>query len=179
MAHQLTNLHIGFLLTDSVFAVGMIPVQEDLGNWATFKKLMRELKTVQHESQKRRIILQGVIFVVLFVLVIIFTRKQWVGGSSEDAYEMDAMAFIGMLFSATAIGLWYEVYSPALSDNTFPIWGLFFWVVVQFWLASFVINLIVNGNIARTIYSEVVSYLTGISCVIEFIVSEAYVQCTA
>lgn len=156
----------------------MIPVQEELSDWVTFQNLVRELKTVKHDSQKRRIILQGIIFLVLFVLVIIFTRKQWVGGAWNDAYQMDAIAFIGMLFSASAIGMWYEVYSPALSDNTFPIWGIFFWVIVQFWLAAFAINLIVNGNIARTIYSEVVSYLTGISCVIEFVVSEAYVQCS-
>lgn len=136
-----------------------------MGDWKTFVKLLKELKTVSG-MQKKRLILQGVIFITLFVLVATFSRKKWTRGTSELAYRLDSLAFIGMLFAASVIGSWYEMYSPSLAHGTTPVlWATLSWVFVQIWLSVFMFNLLCNGNITRNIvYNEVVSYLTGKFC---------------
>lgn len=57
-----------------------------------------------------------------------------------------------------------------------PILVAFFWVLLQIWLFLYPLSIAVHGNIKKGIvYEEVLVFLTGISCLLEVVMSESWI----
>lgn len=123
-----------------------------------------------------RLIAQSVLFVGMFILLGVFSEKEWIREKSESITLVKTFCRATVFLSPSVVGGFYEYWAPALANNVGPNYFMSFcWVGMQVWLYTFPFSLLISGNIKKgLIYEEVVLFLTGLACFWEVILSESW-----